>query len=205
MGFIPCGLDLAAAPPRVFKALVNQDVPPQRESYLHAFKYLISPPAVTVYVPPHHQPLLSRIYNNFQQSCSMGRPGPATMQGDFKIHYDRTVQKGIITVITADERQWPEILRVTNDMIEFTGAEVVDLDLPLSQPASGLLFYLAESAGFIFTGIRPCQAADGDAARLQRICVPFDLAMIQILPGFGDFLLEDIATAWTGQTESPQE
>jgi len=33
-------------------------------------------------------------------------------------------------------------------MINFTGAGVVDLDLPLSQPATGLLFELAESADF---------------------------------------------------------
>ncbi|MBN1166850.1 MAG: hypothetical protein JXA44_06930 [Methanospirillaceae archaeon] len=59
--------------------------------------------------------------------------------------FDRSLKKGIITVINADERQWPEILRVAEDMVEFAGAEVVSLDLPLSQPATGLLVLLAES------------------------------------------------------------
>lgn len=192
--FVPCGLDLAACPPRLFKALVNQDVPPQRESYLHCFKYLTNPPPVTVYVPARHQAMVSRIYEKLQQSCMMGKPAPTNSFGDFRIHYDKSLQKGVITVMTADERQWPEILRVTDDMVEFAGAEVVDLDLPLSQPATGLLFELAESAGFIFTGIRPCQAQDGDSARLQRLCVPFDLTYIQIYPGFGEFLLTDVGT-----------
>ena len=78
-------------------------------------------------------------------------------------------------------------------MINFTGAGVVDLDLPLSQPATGLLFELAESADF-FTGIRPCQAQDGDVARLQRMSAPFDLKYIQIYPCFWDFLVEHIAS-----------
>lgn len=194
MDFIPCGLDLAACPPRVFKALVNQVVPLQRESYLHCFKYLTIPPPVTVYTPPRYHPMITRIYEKLQQSCTMGKPAPAHSVGDFRIHYDRTLLKGVITVITADERQWPEILRVTSDMVEFAGAEVVDLDLPLAQHATGLLFELAESAGFVFTGIRPCQAPDGDSARLQRINVPFDLTNIQIYPGYAEFLLEDIAT-----------
>jgi len=32
MDFVPYGIDLAACPPRVFKAQVSQDIPPQRES-----------------------------------------------------------------------------------------------------------------------------------------------------------------------------
>jgi anti-sigma regulatory factor (Ser/Thr protein kinase)/GNAT superfamily N-acetyltransferase len=194
MGLVPCGLDLAACPPRLFKALVNTDVPPQRESYLHCFKYLTLPPPVTVHIPACHYAMITRIYEHLQQSCMMGIPKPANDSGDFRIHYDRTLLKGVITVITADERQWTEILRVTNDMIEFAGAEVVDLDLPLAQSATGLLFELAESAGFVFTGIRPCQAHDGDCARLQRLCVPFDIKHIQIYPGFAEFLLEDVAS-----------
>lgn len=194
MGVVPCGLDLAACPPRLFKALVNQDAPPQRESYLHCFKYLINPPPVTVHIPPHHHAMITRIYEKMQQSCTMGNPAPADSEGDFKIHYDKTLQKGVITVITANERQWPEILRVTHDMAEFAGAEVVDLDLPLAQPATGLLFELAESAGFVFTGIRPCQSHDGDSARLQRLYVPFDIKYVQIYPGYAEFLLEDVAS-----------
>jgi anti-sigma regulatory factor (Ser/Thr protein kinase)/GNAT superfamily N-acetyltransferase len=192
MGFIPCSLDLAACPPRVFKALVSQDLPPQRESYLHMFKYLTDPPAVTIHIPSRHHGMVSRIYQNLQQSYTMGSPEPATLTGDFRIHYDKTMLKGIITVTVADERQWPEILRVADNMAEFAGAEVVNLDLPLAQPSTSLLFEKAESAGFIFTGIRPCQYQDGDCARLQRISVPFDLKHLEMWPGSGESLLKDI-------------
>jgi anti-sigma regulatory factor (Ser/Thr protein kinase) len=192
MDFVPCGLDLAACPPRVFKSLVNQDAPPQRESYLHCFKYLTVPPQVTVYIPPWYHAMVTRIYDKLHQSCKLGVPKPTNTIGDFSIHYDKTLLKGVITVITADERQWSEILRVTNDMMEFAGAEVVDLDLPLAQPATGLLIQKAEEAGFVFTGIRPCQANDGDGARMQRLGVPFDMSYIQIYPGYAEFIKEDV-------------
>jgi hypothetical protein len=150
-----------------------------------------------VYVSTRHQHIVSVIYEKMQQPCRISGPAPAESPGDYSIHYDRTLQKGIITVITADERQWHEIQRVTKDMVELAGAEVVDLDLPLSQPATALLFDLAESAGFIFTGIRPCQAPDGDCARLQFLSVPFDLKHIQLYPDYGEFLLEYIAATLT--------
>ena len=195
MGFVPCGLDLAACPPRQFKALLTGDAQPQRESYVHCFRYLAPPPLVTVHLPARHRAMVARIYENLNQQCRMGEPAPAAAPGDFRIHFDRSLQKGIITVTTADERRWPEILRVAQDMEELAGAEVVDLDLPLAQPATALLIDLAEEAGFVFTGIRPCQSPDGDCARLQRLSVPFDMAHLRIYPGFGDELVEYVTTA----------
>jgi len=139
--------------------------------------------------------MVEKIYTNLKQPCTTGKPAPAVSSGDFRIHFDRSLQKGVITVRTANERQWPEILRVAQDMEALAGAEVVDLDLPLAQPATALLCTLAEQSGFIFTGIRPCQSHDGDIARLQRLCVPFDLDHLRICPGFGDNLVEYVAGA----------
>lgn len=195
MGFVPCGLDLAAAPPRLFKALIRDNTRPQRESYVHCFKYLTPPSPVTIHVPVEQQAMIARIYENLEQPCAFGKPASATAQGSFRIAFDRTLQKGIITVTTADERQWAEILRVARDMEELAGAEVVDLDLPLAQPPTALLFELAQDAGFIFTGIRPCQSPDGDSARLQRICVPFDMDYLRLASGFDNELLDYVKTA----------
>jgi len=194
-GFVPCGLDLAACPPRQFKALISLQAKPQRESYVHCFHYLIPPPPVTIHVPVRQQAMIARLYENLGQSCAFGKPIPAASPGNFRIQFDRTLQKGIITVTTADERQWPEILQAARDMENLAGAEVVDLDLPLAQTATALLFELAEEAGFVFTGIRPCQSQDGDSARLQRICVPFDLDYLRLAPGFSNELLNDVKTA----------
>jgi len=195
LGFTPCGLDLAACPPCEFKTLVGGNARPQRESYVHCFRYLAPPPLVTVHIPARHRAMVARIYENFRQTCRIGESAPAASSGDFRIHFDRTLQKGVITVVTADERQWPEILRAAQDMEELAGAEVVDLDLPLAQPATALLFDRAERSGFILTGIRPCQSSDGDSARLQRLCIPFDMGRLCIYPGFGDVLARYVAAA----------
>lgn len=199
LGFVPCGLDLATCHHHEFRALVRSDSRPQRDSYVHYFRYLAPPPPVTAHVPARHRALVTKIYENLRQPCTTGEPAPATSSGDFRVHFDRDLQKGVISVINADERQWPEIHQVAQDMEELAGAEVVDLDLPLSQQATPLLFEMAERAGFVFTGIRPCQAPDGDYARLQRLCVPFEIGRLSICPGFGEDLMAYVAGALNNQ------
>jgi anti-sigma regulatory factor (Ser/Thr protein kinase)/GNAT superfamily N-acetyltransferase len=190
LGGRPCGLDLAACPPRVFKGLANEEEAPQRESYLHCFDYLTSPELVKVHVPSHHKNMVSRIYENMGQEHVFGKPAPSPEEGDFQINYDKTLQKGVLKVVTASKKQWPEIKRVADDLTEFAGAEVVVLDLPVSQPASILLAEEAEKNGFFFSGIRPHEAVDGDYFRLQRVHVPMDLSRLTIYSDLGLELLE---------------
>lgn len=190
LGGRPCGLDLGACPPRVFKGLANEEEAPQRESYLHCFDYLTSPQPIKVHVPSHHQTMVSRIYENMEQDHVFGNPAPATEDGDFQINYDKTLMKGVLKVVTASEKQWPEISRVADDLTEFAGAEVVVLDLPVSQPASILLAEEAEKNGFFFSGIRPHEAADGDYFRLQRLHVLMDMSRLTIYSDLGLELLE---------------
>ncbi|MBN1166851.1 MAG: hypothetical protein JXA44_06935 [Methanospirillaceae archaeon] len=83
--FVPCSLDLAACPPRMFKALVSDDIPEQRESYLHCFKYLSPPSPICVYVPDLYRAIITRIYENLHQPCTIGRPVPADSSGDYRV------------------------------------------------------------------------------------------------------------------------
>lgn len=190
LGGKPCGIDLAACPPRVFKGLANEEDEPQRESYLHCFNYLSPPESVVVNLPDQHWPIVAKIYENMEQEYSFGNPAPGVLPGDYQINYDKTLKKGELKVVVANETQWPEILRVADDLAEFAGAEVVNLDLPLSQPASALLCDLAEDFGFFFSGIRPCEALDGDYLRLQRLHVPMDLDRLTIYSDLGNELLK---------------
>lgn len=190
LGGRPCGIDLGACPPRVFKGLANEDETPQRESYMHCFDYLSSPEPVEVYVPLNHQSIISRIYENMGQKYSFGNPAPARSPGDFHINYDKSLMKGEIKIITSNENQWSEIVRVADDLTEFAGAEVVVLDLPVSQPASITLVQLAEDNGFFFSGIRPHEAPDGDYFRLQRLNVPMDTSRLTIYSDLGQELID---------------
>jgi hypothetical protein len=189
-----CGLELAAAPHAQFKALVKENYMPQRESLMHCFKYISPPSPVVAHVPPRHRDIVGRIYENLGQPFRLGDPAPSSSPGDYQINFDR-LQKGLIRVISSDLSQWPIILRATEDLEKFGGAEVINLDLPLAQPASALICELAEKAGFIFSCVRPCEAKDGDNLRLQRLTVPLD--MMNRLCIYSDFgrVLFDYVTA----------
>lgn len=184
-GGVPCGLDLGAAPPVHFKSMVDGAVAPQRESYLCCFLSLVpSPPPASACVPARHREMLGQIYEALGRTLSFVEEGPATGPASFRVTFDRAGQKGLIRVLTSDLQSWAEILRSANDLIEIGGAEVVDLDLPLAQPATAAVWELAERAGFFFTGIRPYEAPDGDLVRLQRLGIPLDIERLVIYPKF---------------------
>ncbi|MCE5214813.1 MAG: GNAT family N-acetyltransferase [Methanobacterium sp.] len=193
LGGRPCSLDLAACPPRVFKGIINEKEKPQRESYLHCFNYLTPISPLVVHVPSHHEEMISKIYQNLGQQFVFENPGIGKLPGDFQINFDKSLKKGEIKVITANENQWSEILRVADDLAEFAGAEVVVLDLPLAQRASAILCELAEEEGFFFSGIRPCESFDGDYLRLQRLHVPLDLSKLNIYSQLGQELFEYVS------------
>lgn len=199
LGGRPCGIDLAACPPRVFKGIANEEEQPQRESYLHCFNYLSEPPSMIIHAPSHHQQMITQIYENLGQQIIFENPGTSKLPGDYQINFDKTLRKGELKVITANENQWPEILRVADDLAEFAGAEVVVLDLPLAQRASALLSELAEDVGFFFAGIRPCEALDGDYLRLQRLHVPMDMDRLSIYSDLGQELFDYVDACKSNQ------
>lgn len=189
----PCGLELAAVPPHLFKALEAEGAPPQRESYLRFFQFLGPPPPALAHLPKRHQPMVARVYESLARPCRWGQEAPAQARGSYQADFDKNTRRGSVRVHAADQGQWPEILRVARDLEEIGGAEVVYLDLPLAQPASALLCQLAEDAGFFFAGLRPCEAPDGDYLRLQRLGVELDLSRLCLHPELGQELLAYVA------------
>ena len=184
IGGRPCGLDLAACPPRTFKAMGLDRNPPQRESYLHYFIYLATPPEARVYVPDRHRPVVQRIYDSLCRPVLFGEPAQAATCGDYQVSLDRGLSKGTIRVTRADARQWPEILRAATVLLDIAEAVVVDLDLPLAQPASALVCEQAEAAGFFFAGIWPHEASDGDMLRLTYLKDSLDLGQLRLYTRF---------------------
>jgi hypothetical protein len=128
-----------------------------------------------VCVPPKHQEMVARIYEALSRPGTFLDEGPPRTRGSFSVTFDGSQSKGILRILESDPDRWPEILRSAEDLTGIGGAEVVDLDLPLSQPATPTLWRMAEEAGFFFAGIRPFEAPDGDAVRLQRLAASFDL------------------------------
>jgi len=83
LGGVPCGFDLAACPPRNFKAIVDESVAPQRESYLSCFCPLQTPPPAQASVPLHHRQIVTQIYAALGRDLSFLEEGPACQPGAF--------------------------------------------------------------------------------------------------------------------------
>ncbi len=208
MGGRPCGLDLAACPPRQFKAMGLEDGPGHRESYLHCFLYLTDPlsalaPALT-FVPERHRRITERIYENLGRRLIPAADAVEAEQGSgekpngvYTVSFDRGLLKGVVRVSAADARQWPEILRAGTDLLDIAGAEVVHIDLPLAQRATALLCEMAEAAGFFFAGIWPHGAEDGDMLRLSRLAAPLDMKLLRLHSDFAHELAEYVGTEMT--------
>lgn len=189
VGGVVCALELAAAPPRQFKALNSAPSTPQRETLVTWFLHLGAPPAAVANAPLRHRAMLSRLYQ------ALGRPlswldGPGDEgSGELDVVFHRTRGRGAIRVLRAAEGLWPEIARAADDLANIGGAEVVDLDLPLAQPGTARLWERAEQAGFFFVGIRPYQAEDGDCVRLKRLLTDVDISGLDIVSELGQELL----------------
>ena len=190
----PCGLDLAACPPRRFKAMHLEQTPTQRESYLHCFRYLSDPPPAFAYAPARHKDQIRRIYEFLERPLTLGQPGGTEEAGEYRVSFDRELSKGHIRVARSDMRQWPEIYRAVVDLAQIAEAAVVVLDLPLAQPATALVWEQAETAGFIFAGVWPHEADDGDVLRLTRLREPLDLGLLRLHPGFALELAQYVGT-----------
>lgn len=206
----PCGLDLAACPPRQFKAMRMEDGPPRRESYLHCFRYFSAPPPALAHVPERHRGMAGRIYETLGRPLTLGQPAQDVSDGQpgaYSVTFDRGLAKGVVRVALADGRQWPEIRRAATDLLDIARAKVVHLDLPLAQAATPWLWEQAEAAGFFFAGVWPHAAEDGDMLRLTRLAAPLDMALLRLYSDFahelGAYVGAEMARAsGLGRTEA---
>ena len=93
----PCGLDLAACPPRQFKGLGLDEKPRQRESYLHCFMHLSAPAVARIHVPARHREMVERIYANLDrlvEPLPPASPEPGAPPGDYSVTFDMGLRKG---------------------------------------------------------------------------------------------------------------
>lgn len=189
VGGVVCALELGAAPPRHFKALESAASRPQRETLVTCFMHLGAAPPAVASAPLRHRAMLSRIYEALNRPVSWLEGSAEEGSGELDVAFHRSRGRGVIRVLRSAEGLWPEIARAADDLVNIGGAEVVDLDLPLAQPATARLWERAEQAGFFFVGIRPYQARDGDDVRLKRLVTEVDTSRLDIVSELGQELL----------------
>jgi hypothetical protein len=107
------------------------------------------------------------------------------------VSYSHSLDSGLIVVHQVGEDTDAEIRRARHDLCEVTGAEVVELRLPLADPDTPALCQAAEEDGFFFSGVGPGFLADGagDALILQYLHVPLDTGLVKLANPFARELL----------------
>src|SRR5262249_23385665 len=155
----PCGISLGLAP-RTFHNMPG--ALPQRMSTVLYFDFLRPPEAHAVHVPDHHRDIVGRIFGQFPVSVELrpagagagARAGAAAAAGpgEMQTNVERSQQSALIRVRTVAADSAAEIARL-HESCRDSGAEVVFLELPLSQPGTPELCRAAESTGFFFSGV----------------------------------------------------
>ncbi|MDZ4821541.1 MAG: hypothetical protein SGJ20_21475 [Planctomycetota bacterium] len=185
----PCAISLAWSP-RTFH---NMPEPlPQRMSELLYFKHLRRPAAMTVFVPTEHQLWCTRLYQQLDVDVQFGTEQPADGVTQFAVQSNPDVQRAIIRILQVG-RDLPVVLRRLMQEQQRVGAEVIFVELPLSQAATPQACRTAEALGFGFSGIAPHFAPDGDALRLQWLAEPLDYSLIQVMNPLAQELLDYVA------------
>ena len=165
---------------------------PQRENMVFYFQYLAPPGPKAVCAPSRHQEMLAKIYGNLEVAIHFVEPSGATGPGRLAVHYDHTTGAGTIQVNRIGIDTLPEIYQARRDLGDMVGAKVVGLLLPLAQGGTPYLCEAAEADGFLFSGVQPEFAADGDFLRLQYLNAPLDLERIHLSSPFARELLDYI-------------
>jgi anti-sigma regulatory factor (Ser/Thr protein kinase)/GNAT superfamily N-acetyltransferase len=189
-----CGMTLGYIPrTRVYKNIQTHSSA-ERTSLTLQFVYLVEPPTVSLYAPPPHREMLTRIYAHLHAPVEFRESSVAAEEpGQVSVHLNRSYGTGMIRVQRVGADSAAEIRRAVSDLSTVAGAEVVYLELPLAQAGTPDLCRAAEEVGFFFSGVGPHFAPDGDALRLQFLNTALDPALVQVYSPFGQELLAYVA------------
>jgi anti-sigma regulatory factor (Ser/Thr protein kinase) len=141
------------------------------------------------HLPDRHREVAGRIYESLDLPATFAASEEPSGPGRVDVSYSRNLDAGVIRVLRAGVDTAAEIRRAARDRVEVTGADIVELHLPLAQPATPHLAARAEADGFFFAGIGPAFLDDGDALILQLVTVPVDPDTIHVANPFAGDLV----------------
>ena len=170
-GILDCGLLLASSPETwIFKGIEAQA---QRISVTLSFKYLTTPPTLTLYPPAHHQPLIAHLYQNIgapnhrfltpDDDCQQHLPAEAEIFTDVLL----TENCAEIHVLGYGDNVCHEVRKTLRELC-LKNVAAIQLFLNLQDPVTFFLTAEFEKMGFFFAGILPLALA-GDTLILQYL------------------------------------
>jgi anti-sigma regulatory factor (Ser/Thr protein kinase)/RimJ/RimL family protein N-acetyltransferase len=180
-GFNDCGILLATSPASwEFKGMEENT---QRVSVVLSFKYLKAPPALTLYAPPHHLDIISKLYASIQGCPQFAETPAADLSAAPK---ESVIKMELFSAENCAELQIEQygqhvVKELKHILHELCVKQIaaINLFLSLENPATAVMAAEFEKLGFFFAGILP-QAACGDSLILQYLNnVAFDYTKVQ--------------------------
>jgi anti-sigma regulatory factor (Ser/Thr protein kinase) len=185
------GFYLGGGPSNTVFRKIGAEKAAQRVSWVIYNTYVEQPEKTVVHAPARHLPIIERIYANLGANVEYREPGPIPeAEGDLEVRYSHSMDFGTIYVNRIGEDTEAEIRRSTEDLVEITGAEVVQVELPLAQSGTPALCEELEGLGYFFAGIGPSFLEDGDALLLSYVPVEMDPSRIKIANSFAQELCD---------------
>jgi hypothetical protein len=182
----PCGVSLGRTP-RTFQ---NMRAPLfQRMSIVFYFKYLQPEQCRPLHLPARHRAMCSSIYQQFGIAAQWQDETATLGPGQHAVDFRPELQRAIIQVHRVGHDTMEAVRSVRRELGGAGRAEVIYLELPLTQPGTPAVCEAAEAERFFFSGIAPLYLTDGDALRLQYLAVELDTSLLQIANPFARELL----------------
>jgi hypothetical protein len=161
----------------------------ERHSLLLYFLALVPLPRPVVHVPPHHRPVVERIYAHLDVQPTSAPAARPPRRGRLSVCYRPAFGYGTIRVDQIGADSAAEVRRARRDLVETSGCEALLLEMPLAQPGASALHSAEEADGFFFSSIGACFATDGDMLRLQYLATDVDTTRLRIMHPLGRELL----------------
>jgi anti-sigma regulatory factor (Ser/Thr protein kinase)/GNAT superfamily N-acetyltransferase len=156
-GYKDCAVVLGFAPADMaFKGMENQLS--QRESLVYCFQPVVELPVSSVYLPPHHEPILRKIFSNLGLTKSFSTSRGATPTADLSV---MTI-KAYFEINSAEivvHHYGKDCTRVLRNHLKDLCARKVEhitLFLNLGDPVTSHVCEEIEGLGFFMAGIIPC-------------------------------------------------
>lgn len=179
-GWNPCGVSFGAIPCSLqFRGGATKEGSNRSTLLMHVL-HLMPRPSTTASVPKELQDIVRSIYE--AQGCNAKiittlTPPPTDLpntNNECTVHstFSRLMQAGTIQVHSIDDKTLPFIQIAEENLREVSGAEVIYLDLPITNMNCAWLADALAHQGFVFCGICPRFLGE-DSLRLQKPIAPY--------------------------------
>lgn len=172
-------VNLAIAPRK--EAFDKTHEQPQRVTCLLYFHWLKTPATRTVHVPARHHAIMGEIYSRMECPVEFGDSCPPSGHGALTVKIDAGAVRANICINTIGEDTVHVVRQTRRELVERTHIEAVFVDLPLEDPATGIVTEQLEVDGFGFLGILPLFGERGDLLRLAYLVEPLEREAIKTL------------------------